>query len=173
MSNPPVVPGQEPAAVTPETPAVADPAAAPDPWAEVPAWAKAEVESVRREAGNYRTQLRDEQAKWKDAKTPDEVQALLSESTARTAQLEAAAERERVARKFNIPDEFMEFLTATDAEALAAQAEKLAAVAAPPAPVAPTQVVVTEVAPTGGKTPIAEAPEEDGASLWRKSRKSL
>lgn len=173
MSNPPVVPGQEPATATVETPAAADPAAAPDPWADVPAWVKAEVESVRREAGNYRTQLREEQAKWVDAKTPDEVQALLAESTARTGQLEAAAARERVARQFNIPDEFMEFLTATDAEALAVQAAKLAAVAAPVAPPAPTQVVVTEVAPTGGQTPIAEAPEVDGATLWRRARASL
>ncbi len=176
MSNP-IVEGQAPAAVTPATAAepAAPAAAETDPWAEVPAWAKAEVESVRRESANYRTQLREEQAKWKDAKTPDEVAALLQESTQRTADLDAAVARERAARQFNIPDEYMEFLTAKDADGLAEQAKKLAAVAAaatPPEPVV-KQVVVTQPAPSGGQTPGSEPAEEDGASLWRKARRNL
>jgi hypothetical protein len=161
--------GQEPenqtATTSTETPA--------DPYAGLPdefAWLKNDLESTRREAAGRRVELRELEAKFKDAKTPEEVNAAIAEATKRSAALEAEVARERAARKHKLDDSLVEFLTGATEEQIEAQAAKLAALA-PSA--ARETVVVTRQAPRGGVTPADTAPPEvSGREAWKNYRGS-
>lgn len=170
----PAVAAEAPVATEAEKPAEPAEEVKPDPWAGLPeefAWARNEVETTRREAASYRTQLREEQEKLKTAKTPEEVAAIIAEREARTAELEREVTIERLARKFGIPDERLEFLVGKTEEDLTRQAEKLAALGAP-APVEPAAVVVTKVPLSGGVSPTDPPVPADGRQAWRDYRKN-
>ena len=161
--------GQEPETQTAATEATE----ATDPYAGLPeefSWLKNDLESTRREAAGRRVELRELEAKFKDAKTPEEVNAAIAEATKRSAQLEAEVARERAARKHKLDDALVEFLTGTSEEQIEAQAAKLAALA----PSAPREtVVVTRQTPRGGVTPTdSTPPEESGRDAWKKYRGS-
>lgn len=157
--------GQEPEAnsdTTAETPKGSD------PYAGLPAefaWLKDDRESLRREAAGRRVELRELEAKFKDAKTPEEVATAIAEATKRSAQLEAEVARERAARKHKLDDALVEFLTGATEEQIEAQAAKLAALA--PSATAP-EPHVSRQTPRGGVTPSDSAPPEvNGRDAWR------
>lgn len=157
-----------------ETPVVPAEEAKPDPWAGLPeefAWARNEVETTRREAASYRTQLREEQEKLKSAKTPEEVAAIVAEREARTAELEREVTIERLARKFSLSDDRLEFLVGKTEEDLTRQAEKLARMVAP-AGNEPAPVKVTKVPLSGGVSPSDPPSQTDGRQAWRDYRKN-
>jgi hypothetical protein len=144
-----------------------------DPYAGLPeefAWLKNDLESTRREAAGRRVELRELEAKFKDAKTPEEVNAAVAEATKRSAALEAEVARERAARKHKLDDSLVEFLTGATEEQIEAQAAKLAALA-PSA--ARETVVVTRQTPRGGVTPSDSTPPEiSGRDAWKQYRGS-
>lgn len=146
----------------------------PDPWADLPeafSWVRNEVETTRREAGNYRTQLREAQEQLKTAKTPEEIATITAAIEERASKAERAATIEKLARTHSIPDENLEFLTATTPEELARQAEKLAKWTVPGTTEVPP-IVVTKVPLSGGVTPGDKAAPVDGRAAWRKFRES-
>ena len=166
MADTGTVEGQAPENQTETT---ATTTATTDPFAGLPeefAWLKSDLESTRREAAGRRVELRELEAKFKDAKTPEEVNAAIAEATKRSAALEAEVARERAARKHKLDDSLVEFLTGSTEELIEAQAAKLAALA-PSA--AREQAVVTRQSPRGGVTPSdTSPPEESGRDAWQK-----
>ena len=140
-----------------------------DPWAGIPeewAWARGAVEAANREAASRRVALRELEDKTKDAKTPEEFTAAIE--AAKTAEKTLALElaRERSARTHGLSDELLEFLTGNDAEAIEAQAAKLAALQPAAAPVK----VITQPPLSGGSSPSQATVELDGRKAWAKYR---
>lgn len=147
----------------------------PDPYAGLPeefSWMKNEVETTRREAASYRTQLREEQEKLKNAKTPEEVASILADREAVTAKLEREVTIERLARKFKLDDDKLEFLVGKTEEDLTRQAEKLSKLGGTVEPTPPPTVQVTKVPLSGGTKPGDDAPALDGRQAWRDYRKN-
>ena len=157
--------GQEP-----ETKETA-PAGTPDPWEAFPAefnWVRKELEDTRKEAADKRVLARELQEKLTAAKTPEEVQKITSAHETKTAELEAALVRERVARKTGLDEDLVEFLTAKTEDELLAQAAKLARKKADAEP-----VVVTVQEPRGGLNPSGdhESSGFDEYKRWKESRR--
>lgn len=94
---------------------------------ELPEWARKKLSKANTEAGKYRTQLRELQAKFEGAKTPEEFAAATQELGETNAKLDRELAVERALRKHNLGDEDALFLTATSPEEIAKQAEALAA----------------------------------------------
>lgn len=140
-----------------------------DPWANIPeewAWTRNAVESANREAASRRVALRELEERTKDAKTPEEFAAAITEAKAAEETLAVELARERAARAHGLSDDLIEFLTGTDPEAIAAQAAKLAALNG-------GQVVskaITQPAPAGGAQPSQPAVEQDGRKAWAQYR---
>lgn len=125
---------------------------ADDPWAWLPsdkAWVKKELDKARDDAAKYRIERNDLRTQLSNASSPEEVAALRKQ----VAELEINSRREAAAAKHGLPSELIEFLTATDEAGLEAQAAKLAR---PAAPAQPDPVVVTQLPPSGGATPLAD-----------------
>lgn len=90
------------------------------------------VKSLRDEAAAKRTSVksvREEnerlEAALAEAKTDDDVQKAIADWKGKVEEKEAELARERVARRYKISEDFIEFLTGSDEETLEAQAEKL------------------------------------------------
>lgn len=98
---------------------------------ELPQWAQDELSRVRREAARYRTERNDFRDKFKDAKSPEDVAALVAAHDAKTAALELDLTRERVARKAGLPDDLAERLRGSDETELEADAKALQKYASP------------------------------------------
>lgn len=90
-----------------------------------------ELTSARAEAANYRTKLRDAEAKLSEAKTPEEVEAAISELRETNAKLERQILVNKVATKHNLPEELAARLKGDTPEELEADAKTLALFAAP------------------------------------------
>jgi hypothetical protein len=86
------------------------------------------------EAANYRTRLRELEAKFKDAKTPEEVATAVAELTEANAKLAREVEVAKVARKHKLPDELAELVKGDTPEEMDAHAKTLAKFAGKPAP---------------------------------------
>lgn len=132
------------------TPASTPAPPADDPWAWLPedkAWVKKELDKARDDAAKYRIERNDLRTQLATASSPEEVAALQKQ----VAELELTSRRQAAAAKHNVPGELVEFLTATDEAGLEAQAAKLAR---PAAPAQPDPVVVTQLPPSGGATPL-------------------
>lgn len=162
-------PGQEPNTTDPVvTPTTTTEPAKADPWEGLPeewSWTKSAVESANREAASRRVALRELEDKTKDAKTPEEFTAAVSEYQTAQEKLTVDLERERAARKHKLDDDVLEFLTGTTAEQIETQAAKLAGLK--PGTAAQT-VVITQTPPAGGVTPGNKAPKEtSGRDEWR------
>lgn len=114
-----------------EVPPVVDPEVPPVVDEEKPALtldeALAELEKVRREAANRRTQLRDAEAKLAVAKTPEEYDAAIAEFKASNERLEREVLVTRIASKYELPDSLAARLVGNDEAALEADAKVLAA----------------------------------------------
>jgi hypothetical protein len=156
--------GQEPEATT-------APSASTDPWAAFPAefnWVRKELEDTRKEAAEKRILAKELQDKLGSAKTPEEVQQITAAYDTKTADLEVALARERVARKSGLSDDLVEFLTAKSEEELVAQAAKLAGLK--PADAEP--VVVTVQEPRGGLDPSSSPREPNGYDAWEEYKRN-
>lgn len=81
-----------------------------------------ELKAARAEAAKYRTQLRETQEALAKAKTPEEFEAALAESSTKIS----ALEKELVAAKFKLPDILAKRLVGTTREELEADAKELA-----------------------------------------------
>lgn len=107
---------------------------APEGIDSLPEWARKELSNVRAEAANYRTKLREAEAKLSAAKTPEEVEAAISELKDQNAKLERSILVNKVAGKHRLPAELAELLKGEDEAALEAHAKALAKFATPAPP---------------------------------------
>lgn len=139
-----------------------------DPYAGLPeefAWLKNDLEATRREAAGRRVELRELQDKTKDAKTPEEFAAAVADAARKSTELEVELARERVARKHNLDDELLEFLTGKSSEEIEAQAVKLAALKPPVVP-------ASRPALRGGVNPsVGTPPDLSGRETYRQYKK--
>ncbi|MFC0547052.1 hypothetical protein [Kutzneria chonburiensis] len=100
----------------------------------LPEWAQQELRQARKDAANYRTQVREleplaEKARAAEDAQKTESQRLQESLTARESELSALRTeltRSRVLKQFGLPDELGEFI-AGDEDAMKAAAERLAA----------------------------------------------
>ena len=158
---------ESPSATETEQPAAAAPAASPyEGLPDAFQWMVKELETTRREAAAARVTARETADKYKDAKTPEEFEALRAELVSKAEAAERAAALAAAARKHSLSDELTEFLTGSTPEEIEAQAAKLAAIAAPAA--AP---VITKLPPSGGTKPTEDAGEMDGRAAYRAWKK--
>jgi hypothetical protein len=161
-------PGQEPDNTTSTETTSTDAGTAPkaDSWEGIPdewAWTKTAVERANSEAASRRVQLREAEDKLKAAKTPEEVQAIVTEYSNKSAELETTLAKERAARKHKLADDVIEFLTGTTEEQIEKQAAKLASLK----PAAQETRVVTQVPPAGGVTPGTKPSTRTGRDEWK------
>ena len=128
---------------------------------ELPEWARNKLTKANSEAANYRTRLRETEAKLAEAKTPEEFASALAEVTAKNAELERSVMVNGVAGKHNLPAELAELLKGDDEAALTAHAKVLQQFIAKAKVSAPLG---------GGLTPGAnDADENDPRKLARNS----
>ncbi|QMU72145.1 hypothetical protein [Streptacidiphilus sp. P02-A3a] len=140
----------DPAGTDPVGAAPADPADGGEPDAEA---LRKEVEALRKEAAKYRVKSRELSATLATAKTPEEF----AEAAARSAALEVELHRERLARKFSLPDELAALVQGDDDDAREAHAKSLARFAVAPVP--------RPGHPGGGLDPSARTTPTDPAAL--------
>ena len=120
-------------------------------------WVGKEVQDARAEAARYRTERNEIREQLSSAKSPEEFEALQK----KTRELEAKLLRDTVARKHNVPEDLVDFLTATDEAGLEAQAAKLGRPAEDPAP------KPTPLPPSGGANPLGDPnAEKSGKDAW-------
>ncbi|HEX8570228.1 MAG TPA: hypothetical protein VF699_09960 [Caulobacteraceae bacterium] len=102
---------------------------------ELPEWARKRLTRANAEAANYRTRLREAEARLDGAQTPEQFEAAVADIKTRNAELEQQITRERVARKYHLPDDLAARLRGTTAQELEADAKALQKYAAPAEPV--------------------------------------
>lgn len=86
-----------------------------------------ELADTRKEAANYRTRLRDTEAKLAEAKTLEEFDQAIAEFKSNNARLEREITVTRIAAKYELPDSLAARLVGDDEAALEADAKALAA----------------------------------------------
>lgn len=104
----------------------------------LPEWAQKELTRARTEAANYRTQLREAQDKLSNAKTPEEVDAAISELREQNEKLERAIVVGKVAQKYKLSDLLASRLQGTTEAELEADAALLAKALPPETPTPPS-----------------------------------
>lgn len=92
---------------------------------DIPEWAREKLTKANAEAANYRTKLREAEEKLKDAKSLEEVDALITEMRTARETAEHDLLVENVALKHDLPAEALEFLKGNTREELEASASKL------------------------------------------------
>lgn len=117
----------------------------------------AEAAAKRVENRSLRENVEQLQAQLAEAKTPEEFQAAVDEYKGKLEQTQAEVMRERVARKFNLPDALAERLRGSTEEELTADAESLRELIGEPTPPA-----TPKNPPSGGLNPGNKA--EDPAA---------
>ena len=96
---------------------------------ELPEWARKQITKANNEAASYRTQLREVQDQFKDAKTEAELDAILKPLTEKLDESETRTrdlERQLVIYRHGLDDDLAEFITGDDPAAWEDQAKKLA-----------------------------------------------
>lgn len=83
---------------------------------------RTEIASLRKESAKYRTRAKEAREALDAAKTPEEFDAVSS----RMAELETELSKERLARKYNLPDALASRISGDDDEARDADAKALA-----------------------------------------------
>lgn len=86
----------------------------------------AERKKLRAESANYRTKLREREKQLKEAKSLDEVEALVAEMTAERESEQLSLVRENVALKYQLPEDLAGALKGDTREELEAHAKVLA-----------------------------------------------
>lgn len=129
---------QTPAGADADTTATASGDGRPDGQLdELPEWVRKSLTRANAEAANYRTRLREAEARLAEAKTPAEVEAALVELREKNAELERSIARSEVARRVGLPDELAQRLRGDTPQELEADAKALLRIAIPStAPVA-------------------------------------
>jgi hypothetical protein len=102
---------------------------------ELPEWARKRLTKANAEAANYRTRLREAEARLDGAKTAEEYEQAVTDIKTRNAELEQQVARERIARKYGLPDDLAERLRGANVAELEADAKALQKYAAPAEPV--------------------------------------
>lgn len=92
----------------------------------LPQWAQDIISSVRAEAANWRTQLREAQDALGKAKTPEDVAKATEEIERKNKELERELLVERIANKHGLPDDLKSRLKGDDEKALEDDAKALA-----------------------------------------------
>lgn len=130
-----------------------------------------EVRSLRDEAAARRKEVQRErqakedlQAKLSAAKSEEDFQAAVADYTAKLEAAQTEALRERVARRFSLPDALADRLRGATEEELTADAESLKGLIVPAAPPAPKNP------PSGGLNPGIKA--QDPAAIAAQIRAS-
>ena len=85
------------------------------------------LKQTRTEAKNYRLRLRDAEARLAEARTPEQIQALVDEMRSERENAERALMVENVALKFNLPEALASRLQGSTREEMEADAKALAA----------------------------------------------
>jgi hypothetical protein len=106
----------------------------PSPMDELPEWARKEITQTRAEAANFRTRLRDAEAKLSAAKTPEEFETALNEVKAQNEELERSVAVERAARVHGLPDDLAEELKYLPLDKIEDRAKVLKKYVTAPAP---------------------------------------
>lgn len=104
---------------------------------ELPEWARKQLKKANSEAASYRTQLREVQDQFKDAKTDAELEAILNPLNEKLTEYETRSrelERKLIIRDHGLTEDMAEFITGDTPEAWEAQAKKLSELAAANAP---------------------------------------
>ena len=102
---------------------------------EVPADVlRKELTGARADAANYRTKLRDAEAKLSEAKTVEEFEAATAELKGQIETLERTILLRDVAAKYELPEALAKRLTGSTPEELEADAKELQKLVAPAAP---------------------------------------
>lgn len=102
---------------------------------ELPEWARKKLTSANAEAANYRVRLREAEGRLDGAKTAEEYEQAVADIKARNAELEQQLSRERIARKYSLPDDLAARLHGATAEELEADAKALQKYTVAPEPV--------------------------------------
>ena len=100
---------------------------------ELPEWARKQLRKANNEAASYRTQLREVEEKFKDAKTDAELEQILKPLNERLSEYEQRSrdlERKLIIKDHGLSDELAEFITGDSPEDWEAQAKKLSELAA-------------------------------------------
>lgn len=126
----------------------------------LPEWARKRITRANAEAANYRTRLREAETRLEGAKTSQEYEAAVADIKARNMELEQQLIRERVARKYHLPDDLATRLRGATTEELEADAKALQKYAAPAEP----------VVLSGGLNPADDSDTFDPVKEARKAR---
>ncbi|AUG87194.1 head scaffolding protein [Streptomyces phage Omar] len=116
-----------------ETPAEETPAETPAETVPADVLRK-ELTSTRAEAANYRTKLREVEAKLSQAKTVEEFEATTSELRGQIEALERQILLKDVAAKYELPEALAKRLSGSTPDELEADAKELQKLVAPPEP---------------------------------------
>lgn len=92
---------------------------------DLPEWARTALTKANTEAASYRTKLREAEDKLKDAKTPEEVEAIIKGITEDREKTERELLIENVALNAKLPKEAWKRLTGKTREELEADAKEL------------------------------------------------
>lgn len=93
---------------------------------ELPEWARKKMSKANAEAANYRTQLREAQSKLENAKTLEEVDAIINEMKSEREKSERALLVENIALKYKLPEKIAKRLQGATREEIEADAKELA-----------------------------------------------
>ncbi|MCM8548830.1 hypothetical protein [Streptomyces sp. STCH 565 A] len=105
------------------------------PAEEVPAEVlRQKLTEANAEAANYRVKLREVEARFAGAKTPEEFEAAVTELKSQNEALERQILLNTVAAKYELPEALAKRLTGATAEELEADAKELQKLVAAPAP---------------------------------------
>lgn len=172
VEAPEKVEGQEPVATVEEAaPEVAEAEVVVEeetPVEEVPADVlRKKVTDANAEAANYRTKLREAEDKLKNAKTPEEFEAIVKEMTEQREKTEHSLVVENVALKAKLPKDLAELLAENSVGKTREQIEAHALVLAKYAPVDEDE----EVVPKGGLRPQTDEGAFDPKAQWQKNRR--
>ncbi len=132
------------------------------PW-DSPEIAKAEIERLRREAGNYRTQKKELEQQLKGAKSQEDIDAAIAEWQTKTTKLE----RENLILQHGakLPEALRKYVQGDTEDEIKASVAELAATITPEQPTPPGRV-------GGGLNPGAKPEEKDPAKLAATVRKN-
>lgn len=122
-----------------------------------------ERKKLRAEAANFRTKLREREKQLKEAKSLDEVEALVAEMTAEREAESRNLIRENVALKFNLPSDLADALKGDSREELEAHAKVLSKYAPAPS---------SGGTPRGGLDPQDDSDEQDLEAAVAAARKA-
>jgi exonuclease VII small subunit len=114
------------------------------------------------EAANYRTKLRETEAKLSSAKTVEEFEAATAELKGQIEALERSILLNNVAQKYELPEALAKRLTGTTPEELEADAKELQKLVAPAAP----------ESLGGGLTPEDDSDDFDPVKAAQEARRS-